>query len=253
MGYYIIEVDTERRDLVFRGTTGAPTDDENTLVTEIEQTLRGLRTIYDQRAEEFAQRFTLLAQLAKAGLVGPQSQPAFGRRMLAEFRTDILEREAGPKKNRYMATLGKACARAGGPFFALGVVAQLTSGDASAPGATADPWLMISNAGYLLAACAAGVWVSFGARKSLITFDDLSLLEGDYLYPSSRLAFAGILTLALALIFHSGAAQVSIGQFTTADVLKSPVAAGIIGFLCGFSEQALAKSIAAQASRILGI
>lgn len=253
MGYFIVEVDEAKRDLVFRGTTGAPTADENNLVTEIEQTLRGLRTIYENRDAEFVPRFKGLEQLAKAGLVGPQAQTALGRRMLAEFRADVLQREAGPRKNRYMATLGMACAKAALPAFLVGVLARFMMSEPPRTTPPLDPWLMVSNAGFLLAACAAGVWVSFGARKAQITFDDLSQLEGDSLYPASRLAFAGILTLALALIFHSGAAQVSIGQFTTANVLASRVAAGIVGFLCGFSEQVLAKAIAAQASRILGV
>lgn len=255
MGYYIVEADVAAFDLVFRGTAGSPppSDEETALVTELERTLRGLRTIFEGRVGELTLHFNNLANLARAGLSGPQAQPAFASRMLTEFRAGILEREAGPKKNRYMYTLGVACLRAGVPALVVGITALLLGNPGSAATRLdAGAMKFTANFALLLAACAAGVWVSFGARKAQFTFEDLSVPEGDHLYPMSRLAFAGILTSALALLFHSGAAQVSIGTMTTSDVLKSPIVALIVGFLCGFSEQVLAKTLSAQALRIVG-
>lgn len=255
MGYYIVNPDVEQCDMEFCGTAGAPppTPAENDLVKEIERTLRALRTIYEGRVEERAAQFGILLNLARAGLTGPQAQPAFAERMLAEFKAAILERESGPMKNRYMAVLGRACAKAGVPLLLGGVALRLVARAGMVPGADMLLTRMAGNFALLLASCAAGVWVSFGARKGRYTFEDLVQPEADHLYPSSRLAFAGIMTMALALVFHSGAAQVSIGALTTADVLKSAVAAMVVGFLCGFSEQVLAKALTAQASRILGV
>lgn len=253
MGSYLVVPDKGTHDLVFRGIDGGPTptEDEQVLVTEIERTLRGLRALYEGRDAELDMHFGNLTNLARAGLTGPQAQPAFARRMLIEFRSEILEREGAPRKNRYMSNLGGACLRVGIPAFVIGLVLRGTMGAAAWDNAIV-PLGMASNVALLIAACCAGVWVSFGARKARFTFEDLSVPEDDFLYPSSRIAFACILTGALALLFHSGAAKVSLGAMSTADVLRSPVIALIVGFLCGFSEQVLAKTVAAQAGRILG-
>ena len=254
MGFYIVQKDVAAHDLIFNGTAGSAsaTAEENELVTQIERTLRALRAIYATRDAELTVHFDNLYNLAAAGLSGPQAQPEFAQRMLTEFRAEVLEREAGPTKNRYMSTLGVACLRAGSPPLLLGMIAYAVA----KAGYVAEPSLtalrMASNFALVLAACAAGVWVSFGARKAKFTFEDLSVPEADFLYPNQRLAFAGILTSALVLLFHSGAAQVSIGSMTTAMVLRSPVVALIVGFLCGFSEQVLAKSISNQAAKIIG-
>jgi hypothetical protein len=173
--------------------------------------------------------------------------------MLTEFRAEVIEREAGPMKNRYLGTLGAACAKFGAPALVVAVLAALGAGALGAPAAGGPGAIAItSNVAFLIAACSAGVWVSYGARKAQITFEDLSVPEQDYLYPTTRLVFATILTLAFGLVFHVGAAQVTIGEMKTKEIFSSPAIALIVGFLCGFSEQVLAKSIAAQAKRFIG-
>ena len=254
MGSYIVEADAAAHDLVFRGIDGAPSpsDEENDLVTEIERTLRGLRAIYDGREADVTPHFNNLTNLARAGLSGPQAQPVLARRMLTEFRAEILEREAGPKKNRYMRMLGIACAKAGVPALVIAVLARLLMNGSFNAGLDQKTMEMISNFALVMTACTAGVWVSYGARKAQFTFEDLVVPEGDYVYPSSRIAFACILTAALTLLFSAEAIQMTIGTMTTKDLLTHPSVALIVGFLCGFSEQVLAKTISTQATRMLG-
>ncbi|MBI3791228.1 MAG: hypothetical protein HY275_10165 [Gemmatimonadetes bacterium] len=257
-----------RTDVVMRPIPGqASSDAEDQLVQAVDRTLSGLRTLYlapdtpdDRRAgyaAAFAARLTQIEKLAQVGLTGEKPQTALAKRSLDDVRQEILDREAPVRKQGHMRRLAAACVKGGALPLLVGLGAHLSGAAPSATGAAGaappvDSTMLIGNLGLLLAACAAGVWVSFGARKAQYTFDDLTMPERDYLSPGMRLAFAFVLTAVMALLFHAGAAKVTIGSVSTADVLTSPVIATLVGFLCGFSEQVLAKSVQAQASRILG-
>jgi hypothetical protein len=223
-----------------------PSEDQQQLVLLIERTRIALKVIYAGQDAAFRQRFNTLLALAKAGLAGASPVPGLAKRMLEQFRTDVVEREATRLKQAHMQALGAACLRVGVLAALIGVFGQVAW-----PRFGLSP--LVRTIGFLLAACAAGVWVSFAARKTTYEFEDLTLPERDYLTPMFRLAFAMILTTVLALMFHGKLATVSIGEVSTSAVLRQPLLAVIVGFLCGFSEQVLAKAVQQKASELLKV
>lgn len=255
-GYYVVSANQPQRDVRVervRGMEGDPPRDQMSLVIEIEATSRVLRQLFEGQDAEFAQFFDPLVSLAQAGLVGEQAHPEIATLALAELRREILSREAGRVKNRHMRALGRAAIWLAAPCLVVAVMARTVGHDASlasSPGVMhAETVLAIA---LLLSGCAAGVWVSFGARKAIMTFEDLTVPEADFLHAGTRVCFAAVLTLFLGLLFHARAAEVTLGKLSTAAVLQDPVTAVVVGFLAGFSEQVLSKTIATHASKLLG-
>jgi hypothetical protein len=103
----------------------------------------------------------------------------------------------------------------------------------------------------LEAGCMAGVWVSFGARKTVLAFEDLHILEQDRLEPIVRLIFAGLLTLILGLLFSTQAIEVTLGAIKSAEFVNHPAIALLFGLLSGFSEQALSAQVGKQAANLV--
>ncbi|MBI3504670.1 MAG: hypothetical protein HY059_07500 [Proteobacteria bacterium] len=228
-----------------------PPDDQQELVSEVERTLRVLRSLYGTDDGAFQQVFQPLLGLAQGGLVGERAQPAIARRALVELRREVLERETGRVKNQYLGRLGRASAMFALPALACAALARWA---ATFPLLTSAHGIVSAESvtifGLLIAGCAAGVWVSFGARKVTLTFDELSVPESDHLAPITRLAFAELCTLTLALLFDQGVVEVHLGVFSTTAVLARPGAALVIGILAGFSEQVLGRQLAAQAGHL---
>jgi hypothetical protein len=96
-----------------------------------------------------------------------------------------------------------------------------------------------------------GGWASFATRKVVLSFEDLAALEDDRVEPPLRLIFTGILTTVLFLVFATGFANVSVGQFTSAAVLGSGSVATLTGLLAGLSEKILPAAILKQATTLI--
>lgn len=99
--------------------------------------------------------------------------------------------------------------------------------------------------------CVAGVWLSFGARKTILKFEDLNIPEEDRLDPPIRIFSASLLTVILGLLFSTGALAVTVGKITTDQINSSVRVALLLGLACGFSEQALSQKVSHQISAFL--
>lgn len=109
----------------------------------------------------------------------------------------------------------------------------------------------LRNLFVLMAGCMMGTWASFGARKIVLTFDDLAELEQDNLSPVMRLIFTGALTLILALVFLTGIVQVEIGDFETKSLASNGLIAFLIGAFFGLLEQSLPAAVMERARGFL--
>jgi hypothetical protein len=253
-GFFVVSPSANGTDITFQicpTTDGDPPEEQAKLVTDLDRALRVLRAVFDGRELEYKRYFVPLLTLSQGGLVGPRAQPEIARRALIELKQEVLEREAGRFKNQYMLRLGAAAIWFAGPSLAL----ALASRSASTFPALNSPHGVVTAAAFshlcfLLAGCAAGVWISFGARKASLTFEDLSVPEADYLRPLTRLALTELLTVALALLFQTRVIEVNLGAISTADVFSQPIVALLVGILAGFSEQVLSKQLATQAGRL---
>lgn len=244
----------DRRDILFRISSEGPAEvpeDQQELRDEIDATLRVLRMLFEGRDAEFYGFFNPLLRLAQGGLVGPSAQPGIAKRALAGLRQEVVAREAGRVKNRYLRELGKYSFRTAGVALVVGFillgVPHITSIPDSQP--VLDLTTMAAFS-FLIGGCCLGVWLSFAARKTELTFDDLHIPERDRLDPLMRIAFVGLLTVVLSLLFATGILEVALGPVSTHDVFKQPVIAFLVGALCGVSELVLPKTVTSQASRL---
>jgi hypothetical protein len=243
-GYFVVSVpDDDPKDIKFQPISQAtkPIPQEQVvLADEVSRTLSILRLLYDADEKKFMSYHSRLLGLARFGLVGPTAQPLAAKGALQELRDGVVAAEAGRVKNRYMKQLGVKSA----------ILCLLSIAVALLLNQFTDLHVL-ANFIFLWGACMAGVWVSFGARKPQLAFDDLVIPEQDRLEPAVRLFFAGLLTMILGLLFELEVVVVKLGISTTAQIGVDPRVAILIGLLCGFSEQVLSTQVSQQASRFL--
>jgi hypothetical protein len=189
----------------------------------------------------FEEYFRNLLSLAQAGLVGETANPDLALRALKEFKDDVTAREAGRIKNQYMKNLGfRACLLVAVLCAIWLAVFLLKQG---------SPFL--SNLFRFEIGTMIGVWLSFGTRKPILSFEDLHILEEDRLEPTVRLLFAGLLALIVALAFHLKVVTLTLGSLTTEQLDSQPWVAFFLGLLSGVGEKALSTNVTRQASHLL--
>jgi hypothetical protein len=172
--------------------------------------------------------------------VGDAASAEISLQALATLRAEITAREAGRIKNQYMKSLLWRAVLLAVPLFAIAAVLHAVNPQGGA----------LSNFFVLLGGSTLGVWVSFGARKTTLRFEELHILEEDRLEPFIRLVFAGLLTVIIGLLFGLKAVVVTIGAVTTDRIMTEWPVALLIGMLSGFSEQALSSTVAKHASTL---
>lgn len=215
--------------------------EQQRLRDDIARTLIVLRMLYadgDGRFEEYHRRVLSLAQ---TGLVGDRAQPDLARRALRTLKEEITAREGGRVKNRHMKRLGGWAAS----FAGVPLVVVMTTGLLDIALAEFKSFAL------LWAGSMIGVWLSFGARKRVISFEDLHIIEEDRLEPPVRLLFAGFLTILLGLSLSTGALSVALGGIQATQFTGSVEVAVLLGMLCGFTEKALPMTVAAEARNLL--
>ena len=227
-------------ELVADGPVPVP-EEQIRLRDGIDQSLMVLRMLFPDNDIRFNEYFRPLLSLAQAGLVGENPQPEVSIRALVALKQEITAREGGRVKNQYMKSLGKNAVVIAAPTLLIAVILRWQF----------PQFHQITNFFLLWSGCMAGVWLSFGARKTFFNFEDLHIPEQDRLEPLVRLIFAGLLTTIIGLLFSTKAVVVSIGAITTDQINESDRVALLIGMLCGFSEQVLSSQIAKHASTLL--
>jgi hypothetical protein len=233
------------RDIYFEVAPDAPDpkpEDQLALKDEVDAALRVLRALYSSdKQAQFDEGFRSLLLLAQAGLVGTTADPIAAHRALVSLKRDITDREAEGVKNGYMKKLGACSAWFGAPPFLLGTTL----------------WLCCTQtqefASFLLlwSGTMAGVWISFGVRKSAFQFEDLVVPEQDRVRPEIRLVFAGLLSLIIGLLLALKAVTITVGSISTDAFVGNFKLALLLGLLLGFSENVLPTKVAEQASRFL--
>jgi cation transporter-like permease len=247
-GYFIVCRDTSNdKDIHFQQIKlengEVIPDDQLELRDKIDSALTTLRILFGDQRERFEEYFRPLLSLAQLGLVGESANPPLSQRALNSLKAEIVSREGGAIKNGYMIKLGLASLALGLPAIILGILIQSYAPDLKTLGGFLFLWT----------GCMVGVWLSFGARKIQLSFDELGILEQDRLNPSIRLIFAGSLTMIIGLLIATKALTLQLGDFTTANLTSDIKTQLLIGALCGISEQALSSKVSQHAKDFLGI
>lgn len=232
---------------------GAAPKEQAELYIEVCRTLKVIQTLQkSQYPSPVDLYYAQLTQIAAVGLTGDWARPGVASPMLAQLQRDILDMEAPIVKTGYMTWLARVAAWFVIPAFLVVALARLSASWTFLDGVPSVlSRQQIECVALLVAGAAVGVWLSFGARKPGFTFNDLLVLEEDFLGPKTRIGFTVLLTLVLALLFTTGFLAISVGQVSTEQVLSNPVVALVVGILCGFSEKSLSSQVSAQAGRIV--
>lgn len=206
---------------------------------EVDKTLTTIRMLFLQNdPEKFEEYFRSLLSLAKVGLAGDSANPGLAARALQTLKHDILAREGGRIKNRYMIDLGKKALLFTLSAIFLAGILEMFAGDLKT----------LQSFFFLWIGCMAGVWLSFGTRKIELKFEELNILEKDRLNPSIRLIFAGLLTMVIGLLVSTKAVDFVIGEFSAQSFVTNIEVALLLGLVCGLSEKALSTTVAQKAS-----
>ena len=247
-GYFRVFRDPENQDnihfqqIVLAEGESIP-EEQLTLRDEVDNVQTTIRTLFLGERDKFEEYFKSLLSLAQLGLVGDSANPELASRALTSLKNEILTREGGGIKNKYMKDLGERARVFSLPVLLLAVlIHQFTIGLE-----TLRSFLFLWVGGM------AGVWLSFGARKIELKFEELNMLEKDQLNPSIRLVFAGLLTIVMGLLISTEALVLELGGLSTKEFQLNVQVPLIIGIFCGLSEQALSTKVAQHASDFLAL
>lgn len=175
---------------------------QSLLYSEIENTCNVLKAL-DNTSDEIKRKyFKKLLSLAQVGLVPENSaQPKMAMVALDKLKTEMLHIEGKRIKNRYMKRLG--------------ITAIILSAIVGCMMCLLFH-LLKSNVfcmmGYTWFGAMIGAWVSYGARKFQLEFEDMSLIEKDMLEPIIRLIYIGICSLIFELFLSCGFATITVGN-----------------------------------------
>jgi hypothetical protein len=243
------------------------------LYLSMEKAGRVLNAMRDEPDPYMDIYFKKLLSLTQVGLCGSKPQPELAAKALKEFKGEVTLLEAKKIKNEYMEKLG---------FWAFvfsvislavllipaGLAARLQQPE------NTDFTVFYYNAVPVLRpyictwiGAMAGTWISFGARKTTIPFDDLATMEKDLMSAPVRLIYVGLCAVVLVLLFQSQVISITIGSLSTealtatgaaittgtaiyndSSLLTASPGTGIliptvIGILCGLVESSLGGTL----------
>lgn len=255
-GAFTVESNAQEGRILFRTLTDARAAipaEQMALYREIEEALAILMELNTKtRRPWYDRRFGELVGLAEAGLTGLAAQPALARQALSAWKARIVLSEEGRVKNEYLRKLGKSALMVAVPSL---LVAWLTRTLPEIVGiADRQPLGSLStysNFALLLAGCALGVWLSFGARRTAMRFEELVSPEADRLDSSNRLLLAAAATGTLGLALVNGVLDLTLGKAAAATFAGDGGLALLLGILCGFAERTLGRTLGSQAEKVL--
>lgn len=214
--------------------------EQEVLYIEIESTNNVVKSLHNTNDEVKRKYFNKLLTLTQAGLVGETAHPELAVKSLIKLKDELVLIEGQRIKNDYMKKLGKnaivPCGIALIAYFAFECFIATS------------PFSM-----YCLAFIGAliGTWISFGARKFNITFEQLSLLEDDMMKPWIRLLYIGICAMVFMLFLNTQLISIGVGGISTATISASLEMQLSIGVLCGLVESKIGINIYKKAVTIL--
>lgn len=219
-------------------------EDQETLYFAIEDVNIIIKNLYNTDDHIKRKYFDELLDIAEFGLLYPSAKPKLALKSLTKFKEEIVLMEGQRIKNLYMKRLGLngliMSAIATALYFIIantGVFNQLKSLN----------MFFITWTGAMM-----GAFVSFGARKNKITFQDLSILEEDMMSPTIRLIFVGISSLILLLFLSSNFITITIGSINSKTIHEFRTSQMIIGILGGLLESKLGNIVYDKTKVTLG-
>lgn len=218
-------------------------EEQSLLYADVEDTCNVIKAL-NKTTEDVKQKyFDKLLSLAQVGLV-PEcgAQPRMAMISLEKLKAEMLLVEGKRIKNQYMRRLGITAT------ILAGIIGVITSVCYAITKMNA-----FSMIGYTWLGAMAGAWVSYGARKFRLAFEDMALIEKDMLEPVIRLIYIGVCALIFELFLSCGIATVTVGSITTKGLTSDIQTQILIGVLCGLIESKIGIDIYKKANSALDI
>lgn len=185
--------------------------------------------------------FEKLLSLTQGGLVSDVAQPKIAQKSLEKLKEEILINEGPRIKNNYMKKLGIAATIISALLIALYITfsyLKLTNDYGMYP----IIWI----------AAMVGSWISFGARKFNISFEELSIVEEDNMTPYIRLIYTGLCSVLFAILLKCGIFKIELVGIDLSDIRTNVEIQIVVGALCGLIESKLGVNIYKKAVSIVG-
>ena len=245
VGYYIVRENPDDQfdiKVEINPESGiSPTEEQKRLYKEQEIACTIIKSLNSTDKEVKRIYFSKLLSLTQAGLVGKNPKTNLALDAIECLREEIVIIEGKRIKNKYMARLG-AYAACG--LFILFLLYLLF---------TYCVFTEIFRAVTLVGmGSMIGAWVSFGARKYEIRFEELAVIEKDMMEPVIRLMFVFVAAIILFFFMISGIIELKIGTLNTINSLKDYRVPLVIGIVCGLVESRVGVRVYKQANNILG-
>lgn len=225
--------------------TTSPPKDQMDLQDTIGQVLETVKTLYLRDNGEQSAKFRLfyvrLFRLAQLGLEG-NAMPDVAKAALERVIDDLIRTEGPRVKNLHL----KGLAIAG----ALLAVVPLIIYVALRLGALATTLSQLGvnakvTASFMMiwVGCFVGVWLSYALRKGVFKLRDLIVSDDDYLWPITRLVFAGLLSNIIGLLLFYDVIKIAIGPLSLNQFANNPSIALLLGIVLGINELLLPSSV----------
>ena len=218
-------------------------EEQSRLYADVEHTCNVIKALNKTTEDVKRKYFDMLLSLAQVGLV-PESgaQPEMAMISLEKLKAEMLLIEGKRIKNQYMRRLGITASILA---VIVGVIVAVCFAITKK-----DAFLMI---GYTWLGAMAGAWISYGARKFHLSFEDMALIEKDMLEPVIRLMYIGVCALIFELFLSCEIATVTVGGITTSSLTSDIQTQILIGVLCGLVESKIGIDIYKKANSVLDI
>jgi hypothetical protein len=233
--------------------------DQLDLKRDVERMLHALSRLFlpdaAPRESEFRPYYVQLLRLAQLGLAGPTATPDIAKRALEGMTADLIDNEGGNIKNAHMHRLAKWALGLSIPCLLLyAILCFLDPTDKLYRWLTTLSVTPITLSCFMLlwVGCFAGVVLSYGARTTTMTLNDLTNTDADRWLPQVRLLFAGSITMVFGIFLLLGIVEFKLGStISTAEIATSRVVSFLLGVICGLSELTLPGTVAKKAAGLL--
>lgn len=244
-GYFCVcENPNEKFDISFQIRETVEDDipeEQQELYLNAEKTCNVIKSLENTEESTKKKYFDKLLSLSQVGLVPEYAQTKASKLALEKLQEEIVLVEGKRIKNTYMKTLAIDA-------WILAVIASVSAG-------LIDVYLQFSivwNVWAIIMGALIGTWVSFGARKFEICFDDLASLEKDKMNPWIRLIYISVASVIFVLFMNAGLVEIKIGNIDTATAFESLESAFLIGLVCGLVESKIGVNVYKKAVGLIG-
>lgn len=218
-----------------------PTKEQMKLYNEQEAACSIIKSLDNTDKAIKLKYFSKLLTLTQAGLVGISPETELALDSLERLKEEIVIVEGKTIKNRYMARLGLY---AGIGIVVFAILCAVFTYCCACQTLRAISFLGIGTM--------IGTWVSFGARKFEMKFEELSVIEKDMMEPVIRLVFIFLSAVIFMFFMITGIIEIKVGSLDTKEILNDYRVPLIIGMVCGLVESKIGIKVHKQATTIIG-